>query len=371
MKRETTLLMVTVITLTLLGIAMVYSTSAVDAASAGMVRKHLFFAALGFSAMMFAARFDYHRLLDPPVYRFIVCVSLFFLMVVLIPGIGSRIDGGQRWIRFAGISFQPSEFGKFALILLLAVKLTENREHIREFRRGFLPPFLIAGAFAAIVLAERDLGVPVLMMGVTCIMIFAAGARIPWLLAGLVPLGGLAGFFAWYAPHRMIRLLAFVDPWAYREGPGWQLIQSLSAFAQGGVFGRGPGAGEQKLGYLPAPNTDFIFAVVGEELGLIGTLVVVALFCALLFAAFRIALHAPDLFGGLLAAGIGSMAGLQAAFIMAVTTGLLPTKGLPLPFISYGGTSLFVYLAMMGVLVNIGAQARAPEPARRLAPAAG
>ena len=182
-------------------------------------------------------------------------------------------------------------------------------------------------------------------------------------------LGGAAvGALINYFPHRLERLGAFLDPWAYRDSAGFQLIQSLSAFAQGGLIGRGAGAGEQKLGYLPEIHTDFIFSLIGEEFGLIGTLTILILYGLLLFAIFRIAMNAPDLFGSLLATGIGALIGIQAVLIMCVTTGLLPTKGLPLPFISAGGTAMLMYLGMSGVIVNIGAQVQKAIPQKRLVP---
>ena len=369
MKRETTLVTVTVLALAALGVLMVYSASAVNPRFSGYVYRQIIFVAAGFAAFLFASRFDYHHFMDKGILRALVLGTLALLVLVLIPGIGKEVDGGQRWINLGFVGFQPSEIAKFTLIVLLAVRLTRDREHVHKFFRGFLPPMFITALFAGLVVAERDLGVPLMMVGVTFIMVFAAGARWRYILIGVAPAAAAATALIVMFPHRVIRLVAFVDPWSYRQSWGWQLIQSYSAFARGGVAGVGPGAGEQKLGYLPAPHTDFIFAVVGEELGLLGTLTVVLLFIAFLYGGTRIAMGARDRFGSLLAVGIVGIIVLQACFIMAVNTGLLPTKGIPLPFISYGGTSLTVLLGMVGVLVNVGAQGFEKAPWRKPIPA--
>ncbi len=372
MKDETTLLIIVVLALSLIGILMVYSASAVQGDERGLLIRQLFYVGAGGLLMFGAARFDYHHLMDKNVFRGMLLFALATLFLVMIPGVGIEVDGARRWLGIRGISrFQPSEFAKFMLVLWLAAKFTQNREHVREFFRGFVPPVAMTCLFAGLVFAERDLGIPAMMFAVAGIMMFIAGVRWQYLAISIVPAtAGVAALIVLF-PHRMRRLLAFVNPWDYRDDAGWQLIQAYSAFARGGVLGHGVGAGEQKLGYLPAAHTDFIFPVVGEELGLMGTLAVVALFCVFAWATFRIAKHAPDRFGGLLASGISCLITFQATFIMAVTTGLLPTKGLPLPFISYGGTSLAASLGMVGVLVNIGIQAHAPEPKRVLAHGTG
>jgi cell division protein FtsW len=359
----------TVLALAALGVVMVYSASAINPRFDSYVYRQIFFVVAGLGAFLFASRFDYHHFTDKGILRALVLGTLALLVLVLVPGVGKEVDGGQRWINLGFVRFQPSEIAKFTLILLLAVQLTRNRAHAHKFWRGFLPPMLITAVFAGLVVAERDLGVPMMMVGVTFIMLVAAGARWRYILLGLVPAGAAATALIVMFPHRVIRFIAFIDPWSYRQSWGWQLIQSYSAFARGGVAGVGPGAGEQKLGYLPAPHTDFIFAVVGEELGLLGTLSVVLLFVAFLYGGTRIAMNAQDQFGSLLAIGIVGIIVLQACFIMAVNTGLLPTKGIPLPFISYGGTSLTVLLGMVGVLVNIGAQGYETVPRRKPVPA--
>lgn len=356
MRYDTSALMLAVLALVLFGVLMVFSASAVAGEAGGLLKRQLVFVGVGAIALLLVSRFDYHRFADPVVYIGIIVSSFALLFLVLMPGLGVEVDGARRWLQLGPFRFQPSELAKFALILHLAVKMTENRDEIQRFWGGFVPPIAIAFSFSAMVLLERDLGIPALMIGTAWLMMCVAGVRWRYLQLSALPIAFLGGALVLFAPHRLIRLLAFINPWEYRNGAGWQLIQSYSAFARGGIWGQGMGAGEQKLGYLPAAHTDFIFPVLGEELGLAGTLSVVALFILLAWASYRIATNALDHFGALLAAGIGIMIAFQAAFIMAVTTGLLPTKGLPLPFISYGGTSLIVFMGMVGVLMNIGAQ---------------
>jgi cell division protein FtsW len=247
--------------------------------------------------------------------------------------------------------------------------LSSNQYDIKSFLRGFLPAIGITTVFAALVLAEDDLGIPVVMMAVALLMIFMAGTRWIYVIASVALAGGGVAAITVATPYRMRRIVAFLDPWACAQDDGFQLIQSLSAFARGSITGQGLGGSEQKLFYLPFPHTDFIFAVLGEEAGLVGTVIVVLLFALLVTVALRVALCAPDLFGTLLAAGIAAMISVQAAFNMGVTTGLLPTKGLPLPFISSGGSALIMNLTMVGILLNIALQAREDAAEHRFAAA--
>lgn len=369
MRRESMQVWFAVMALVAIGVLEVYSAATFKEAVPRTIFRHLVFVAIGFAGMAVAARLDYHRLADPLLFRTIVIVCLAMLIAVLIPGLGDERKGAQRWLVIAGQSFQPSEFAKFGLILLLAVKLSANQEHIKSFFRGFLPPMFIASVFVGLVLLEKDLGVPVVMLAVSFLMVMVAGTRWIYILGSTVP--ALAGIvaLAYTSPYRMRRLLAFLDPWSRREQEGWHLIQSLAAFARGGVFGQGPGASQQKLHYLPEAHTDFIFAIWGEEMGLVGTLVVVGLYMVFILAGLKIAMCARDLFGTLLAGGIVALVGLQATINMAVTTGLLPTKGLTLPFVSYGGTSMMTFLVCAGVLISVGLQAQEPAKQPRLVPA--
>jgi cell division protein FtsW len=368
MRRQTTMLLLVVLALVFIGVITIYSVGSMTPLGMGDFKHQLASLTIGVAVMLYlATHFDYHRFSAPFIFRVIVIVSLGLLVAVLIPGIGVRVNGAQRWIRLAGFQFQPSEFAKLAVIILLARKLAENQSHIKEFWRGFVPPAAIAGGFAALILLEKDLGVPVVIVCMSFLMIYVAGARVAYIAGSLMP--AVCGMMALIklSPYRWQRLIAFLDPYTHRDEGGFHLIQSLAAFAHGSYWGVGPGAGEQKLHYLPAAHTDFIFAVWGEEMGLRGTVLVLALFAAFLLLGMRVAKCAPDLFGSLLATGIVSLISLQAAFNMGVTIGLLPTKGLTLPFISYGGTAQIVFLALVGILLNIGLQAEEPEDIREFA----
>ena len=365
MKRETTIIIIAMVTLMITGLLMVYSVGSLRNPETMIVIKHLTYMSIGFIGFLVMSRFDYHYLGSPMLLRYIVLGTLLLLGLTFVPGFRLTMGGASRWIGWRFISFQPSELAKFSLVLLLAVRLTQYQDKIKGFFTGFIMPFTIAGVFVGIVIAQKDLGIPMIMMMATFIMVWVAGTRKLYLIgsaaipvAGLIPLIMTSGY-------RMERMRAFLDPWSDRENTGYQLIQSLAAFAQGGFWGRGAGAGEQKLGYLPAAHTDFVYAVIGEEFGLVGTALILGLFALIIYAAFRIAANACDLFGTLLATGITSLITGQALFIMAVTLGMLPTKGLPLPFVSYGGTALIVSLSMMGVLVNVGVQAYERQPQRK------
>lgn len=359
MKRESTLILTIVFALVLIGIFMVYSASAVDAGS-GRLTRQLVYVSIGLVLLFLMAHFDYHQLQNPVLFRALIVFSLALLVLVLVPGVGVVRGGARRWIEIGAFTFQPSELAKFGLILILAVKLSGNQENLKSFRKGFIPPVVTTAIFAALILAEKDLGGPIVLCAVAFLMLLTAG--IPWryLVPSILPVVSVVYTLAMTSPHRVKRLMAFMDPWQYSDDEGYQLIQSMAAFAQGAVWGRGPGAGEQKLYYLPEAHTDFIFAVWAEEMGLIGSLVLLGLFLVLIVVALRVAVCARDLFGTLMATGIISLVAVQAAINMAVTTGLLPTKGLPLPFISWGGSSLIVFMTLMGILINIGLQAVEP-----------
>lgn len=364
MKRETTVLVCVVAALVLVGLLVVYSASAAHPSVDRQLQRHLVYVAIGTLALVASASFDYHRFGHPVVFRVIALISLTLLVLVLLPGFGAEEGGARRWLVVAGQPFQPSELAKFAMILLLAVKLSENQEQLGSFVAGFLPPVFIMLTFTFLIVLENDLGVPSVMTAVAMIMIIAAGARWRHIVIAVVPLIAAAAALSLAAPHRVRRLMAFADPWKYRDNESFQLIQSLAAFVRGGVLGQGPGAGEQKLFYLPAAHTDFIFAVWAEEMGLIGCLALIGLFVLLVSTGVRIALGARELFGALLAVGITALIAVQGSVNMAVTCGLLPTKGLPLPFISWGGSSLVVLMFLSGILLNIGLQGESLGVAR-------
>ena len=369
MRKESVAILTIVLALVCIGTYCIYSSLAANDYREVLFRNHCIYLGVGLFTLFLVSYIDYHILYNSFLFRFIVCVSLISLMLVMIPGIGVTINHAQRWIQIGGYTFQPSVFAKFALILLLSVKLSANQETIGSFKKGFMPSMLILAAFAGLVLLEKDLGTPVIMAVSAYILFFTAGVRWYYLILSFVPAGAVLAMLIWMEPYRIQRLISYLDPWGNSDASAYQLIQSLTAFVKGGIWGVGAGAGEQKLHYLPESDTDFILTVWAEEMGLVGTLFLVALFVALLFYGIRVATHARDLFGTLLVSGIIGMVTFQAAFNMSVAIGLLPTKGLPLPFITRGGTSLLVMMGMMGIVINVGLQAE-PKKKKSLKPVA-
>ncbi|MFC0188988.1 stage V sporulation protein E [Fictibacillus aquaticus] len=344
-----------------IGIIMVYSASA----DLGQYRfndafffakRQMLFAGLGIAAMFFIMNINYMTWRTWGKVLLLICFLL--LIVVLVPGIGQVRGGARSWIGVGAFSIQPSEFMKLAMITFLAKYLAEHQKKITSFKKGLLPTLtLVLTAFAMIML-QPDLGTGAVMVGTSVVMIFVAGARISH-FAGLGVLG-LMGFAALIisAPYRMKRITSFLDPWSDPLGSGFQIIQSLYALGPGGLLGLGLGQSRQKFGYLPEPQTDFIFAILSEELGFIGAVFVLLLFSILLWRGIRIALGAPDLFGSFLAIGIIGMVAIQVMINVGVVTGLMPVTGITLPFLSYGGSSLTLMLASIGVLLNISRYAR-------------
>ena len=378
MKRETLLLLIAVMMLSAVGLVLVFSaspayTSVTDKDDPRdmfhFFSRQVVYLTLGFVGMLALSRFDYHRWNSRWAYRTLLVLTLALLVLVLV--IGAEINNARRWLSLPIVgTVQPSEFAKFAIVILLAVKLSENQHDLKSLKRRFLPPVLLIMLFSGLIVLEHELSTPAVIACVGMLMVGIAGAR--WWHLGLSLFGGGAGFviLCLVSPERIRRLLAFLDPWEHRFEDGMQLVQSLAGFARGEIWGTGVGAGEQKLFYLHAANNDFIFSVWGEEMGLVGTLALVALFVFFLVIGTRVALCAPDLLGALLAFGVVIMIAMQGAINMGVTTGLLPTTGLPLPFISAGGSALIMNLAMVGVLLNVAQQASEPEAKGRLAAAA-
>ena len=351
--------------LALFGAMMVYSASAMfslketDSVSQyTYFYKQIGFTVGGLVAMYIVSRIDYHIFQKPwVVYGAVGITVLLLLAVFAFP----PINGARRWIRFGGISFQPSELAKIALPIFLAYYLTKKEELVGDLKQVVLPCLAGLGILGGLVFLEKDLGTTIVLCAIFSAVYFAAGARlihIGTVAAGLVAIGVGAILFA---PWRIARLMAFIDPYKYADDEGYQVVQSLYAIGSGGVLGEGFANGKQKLFYLPYPYSDFIFSVVGEELGLVGTLAVVLTFGLLLWRGARAAVMAPDRFGNLL--GIGIITGIivQALFNISVVTSILPAKGIPLPFISYGGSSVVVTLLGVGVLLNISKFARSRD----------
>jgi cell division protein FtsW len=350
------------------GVVMVYSASAILATERFddpwfFLKKQLFWAVCGFAALWAAMVTDYRRW--RPLVLPLLAGAFVLLVLVLVPPFGQSINGTRRWLRWGAVSFQPTELAKLALVLYLADFLARRQAVIGSFPRGILPPLTITGAVAGLILLQPDLGSSVALTAVVACMLFVAGARVhhmALIAAAAVPVVVLAVLGASY---RLRRVFAFLDPWADPRGAGFQIIQSYLALGGGGTLGRGLGESKQKLFYLPEPHTDFIFAIVGEELGFAGALLVVGLFGMLLWRGTRVGLRVADPFGALVAFGITAMLSTQALVNLGVVVGLLPTKGLPLPFVSFGGSSLIVAMAGVGLLLSISqhADGRAGHPA--------
>jgi cell division protein FtsW len=350
------ILLIVTLALVGVGIVMVYSTSAIMAGDRlqdpyYFLKKQALFAGIGFVLMIFALFFPYailRRLAYP-----ILILSILLLVAVLIPGIGYRAGGAMRWLRIESFSFQPSEVAKLGLIIFLAYFLTKKDEKIRSFSFGFLPTVLLSGLVVVLVAKEPDLGAAIFLSTMVFLLLFVSGARVIYMTGALFLAVPVAYYFLTNVAYRYKRLMSFIRPWEDPTGTSFQIIQSFLSFGSGGLFGLGLGEGRQKLFFLPAPHTDFIFSVIGEELGLMGAMVVVLLFFVFTVRGIQIGLSLDDRFGAYLALGVTLMISLQAVINMAVVLGLLPTKGLTLPFISYGGTSLITNLIGVGILLHL------------------
>jgi cell division protein FtsW len=349
-------LLAAVLLLTGFGLVMVYSASAVTAQARVhdqfyYLKRQLVAAGVGLALLLALLKLGYRRL-EPLAVPLLLAVVV-ALLLVLVPGIGKVAGGARRWIDLGVIRFQPAEAAKVALVLYLARSLAHKKERVRLFSIGFLPHVMVTGLLVVLVLAEKDLGTAVILLLVLLVMLFAGGVKIGYLLGSVVfaiPVG-------WYliagTPYRMQRITAFLDPWQHREGIGFQIVESLLGIGNGGWLGQGLGEGKGKLFYLPAAHTDFIAAVIAEEVGLVGMSLLVFLFALLVWRGFRATTLAPDPFGCYLALGLTTLIGSQALVNLAVVLGLLPTKGLTLPFVSYGGSSLMTMLAAAGMLLSV------------------
>lgn len=351
-----------IIMLLCLGIVMVYSASNVIAANKFddpffYPKRQLIWAILGIIAMFWFSRYDYHNLRKHA--SKIAIASFAMLVLVLIVGVNR--GGSKAWLGIGSLGIQPSEFAKLGLIVFLAHMLCDAGERMQSFWRGFVPPLATAVAAVGLIMLEPDLGQSVVIMGTTLLMMFAAGTRMAHLGGffgvGLLGFGGLVAA----APYRMQRVVAFLDPWKYPKDEGYQIIQSLYALGSGGILGLGLGNSRQKFMYLPEPQTDFIFSIIGEELGFLGGLSLLLLFGLLVWRGVRIAIYAPDEFGSLLGVGITGMIAVQVLINIGVVTGSMPATGITLPFISYGGSSLTLILSGVGILLNISKQAVFPH----------
>lgn len=338
------------------GAIMIYSTSAIYAEerykdSFFFLKKHLTWICIGLAGMFVTWRTDYHILRKYSKILFFVSIAL--LGLVYIPGIGRSAGGARRWLTVKGFNIQPSEIAKLGLIVYLADILTRKQRWLKEFWKGLVTPLIAIGIMVGLILLQPDLGTAAEMALVAFIILFIAGVKFQYLITLALSAMPFLYVFIFSAPYRRNRILSFINPWKDPEGIGFQIVQSFLALGSGGIFGVGLGQSRQKLFYLPAAHTDFIFSIVGEELGIFGTIFVLFLFLLIIWYGARICLKALDLFGHFLALGIVSLISVQTIINIGVVTGSFPTKGLPLPFISYGGSCLAVYLTSFGILLNI------------------
>ena len=294
-----------------------------------------------------------YRLFNALAYP-ILFITLALLVATLFSGFGYTAGGSRRWLHFGGVSFQPSEIARFSLIVYMAYSISKKEYKIKDFYIGFVPHIFVLGIFTLLLFFQPDFGSVVILAALTWIMLFVGGARILHLSSSLLLLLPVLYFFLISADYRVKRIMSFLDPWQYSSEEGYQITHSLMAFGTGGIWGTGIGKGYQKLFYLPEPHTDFIFSVIGEELGLLGVIIIIGLYLLIIWRGISIARNAKDFFGSCLATGLTASIGLQVCINMGVSLGLLPTKGLTLPFLSYGGTSLLVNMAAIGILMNIG-----------------
>lgn len=349
-------LFIVTITLVVIGTVMIYSSSSIIALEKygdgyHYIKKQIVFVLLGLGVMTGVSRVPY-RYWAKAAYP-AVLISIVLLTLLVIPGFGTKVGGATRWFRAGGVSFQVSELVKIALVIFLAHYLTKKIAHVKEFSRVFMVPLIVLLIIFGLVLCQPDFGAAVIMVAVFMVMFYLAGGRIVY-LAGLaataIPVGAV---LIMQESYRMQRLLSFLNPWEDPSRTGFQIIQSFISFGSGGAFGVGLGNSMQKLFYLPEPHTDFILSVIAEEGGFVGVVIVLVLFCILIIRGFIISFNCADLFGMLLASGLTTVIALEAFINMAAVMGLIPTKGLVLPFLSYGGTSLMMCMMTVGILLNI------------------
>jgi cell division protein FtsW len=360
--------------LNLFGLLMVVSASSVSAfdtygSSWYVATRHLLWVTVGAAACIVVLRVDYHRWRRLAFPALVVSAGL--LLLVLVPGVGMEVNGATRWLGYGPLSLQPSELAKLTVLLFAADLLARRAAWMDDLHLTLRPVAVVFAGIALLVMLQPNLGTTIVLASIVAALLFVAGTPlVPLTLLGVVGGAGAAALALW-APYRRARVLAFLDPWADYENTGYQNIQSLVSISSGGITGTGLGESRAKWGFLPEAHTDFIFAIIGEELGLVGALVVVSLFVALCVLGARAAHRAPDRFGMLLAAGTTVWFGAQAFVNIGAVIGILPITGVPLPFVSYGGSSLLFSMLGAGLLLNVARQGERAErqQARRAGPA--
>lgn len=356
MKSTRSSLFMIVAILIAIGVIMIYSTSAIYAYekmgdSLYFLKRHLAYLALGLMLMLSAMVINIQTLKKAA--KPIMAFSIILLVLVLIPHVGREAAGARRWFKIGLLNFQPSEFAKIAIFIYLAELITRKEKVIKSFVHGYLPPIMVLGFVLGLILLEPDLGTAIAISVVSVIMLFVSGVRPFYIFTSLLASIPVLYMLLFNVPYRRKRIMIFLNPWSDKRGAGFQIIQSFVALGSGGLLGVGLGQSRQKLFYLPASHTDFIFSIIGEELGFLGASAVVVLFILFVWEGMKITLRAEGKFEKLLSMALVSLIALEAVINIGVTAGVLPTKGLPLPFISYGGTSLIFHLTAVGLLLNI------------------
>lgn len=360
------ILLVTAFSLAALGLAMIFIASNVMAQAQYndpyyFIKRQGIYGLLGLGTLLVGCRINYHNY-KRWVYR-ILLISFISLLLVFFPVIGGKVRGAARWLKLGPFTLQPSEFAKLALVLFLAYSLARKQEKMKYFAISFLPHMIVAGVFIGLIGKEPDFGTAVTLAAIVFTMLFVGGTRLTHILLALGGASALACLLVMRDPKKFARILSFKDPWKYGADLGYQLKQSLLAIGSGGLWGLGPGQSKAKLFYLPDAHTDFILSIFSEELGFLGFFLVLALFAILISRGILVSLRAPDAFGSYLALGLTLVISLPAIINMGVVSGIFPTKGLSLPFLSYGGSSLMANLLAVGILLNIGSQSKhLPKP---------
>jgi cell division protein FtsW len=366
MKWAAAILIFCVAVLIGLGMVMLYSSSMnlelnKSAVGAHYLLSQLSWCAFGVAGFALAASMDYRRLKS--FSPWLLGLSVLLLLLVFVPGIGLSIKGAHRWLGRPGLPhFQPSELAKLALILFLAAYADRYQRQMEKFKKGLAIPGAVIVAVLALIFIEPDRGCTILLVAVSGVMLIIAGTRLIFLVPPVVAIGGLLALSLLHDPMRLRRIMAWLHPEENKEGAGYQVWEAMIAMGSGGWTGLGLGNGRQKLGFVPEHHTDFIFSIIGEELGLVATLLVLALFIILVVCGACIARRSSDTFGLVLGMGLTFMIGLQAFINMGVVTGVLPNKGMPLPFISYGGSNLLLMLVSVGLLVSMARYATEAVP---------
>ena len=345
----------TTMTLVFIGIIMVFSASFVQSAfkhhdSYYFLKRNVIYATLGFISMMIMSNLDYRFWKKNA--KVIGIVSVILLLLVLTP-LGIKANGARRWLGVGAFTIQPAEIAKFATIIITAKFIEKRYDDMKSLTKGVLPLLLVPGLFFALIMCQPNMSTAGTIILVTFVMIFVAGLNMKFVIAMFGSGVGLFLLLALTSEYRLKRILSFLDPFQDPLGNGYQVIQGLYALGSGGLFGMGLGKSQQKWFYIPEPQNDFIFAIIGEELGLIGCAIVIMLFVILVYRCVRIALNCKDIFTCMVVIGIGAQIGIQAALNIAVATSSMPVTGVALPFISYGGTSLIIFMSAVGIVLNI------------------